>query len=649
MARLADAGLHVFDEAPTSLTAFRTGVAQFFDDAVRTRSSLTKLAPVKRVSWAVKNRAANIERAEGALKRMGLDTDFDLLDDVQEIQQKMTNVYLAGAIGSADNVHPVSWQRGMPDQGAREYGQVWARKLIEMVEDPLGKKALRRYAAHLAGDTPDGTLDVAAVVSHPRWQIMKHDLQLRYPGLDDMQLADRYMDDLLRQEIENLFAPLLVGKTPADKAKLIEDYVRTRKIETTLDGLPVNLNLTSRNVGGGSRQAGEVMVTLKNTALPMPREIPAPSFDPRFMSNDGNALSKLGDMVLRTFGEGATQVLNRRPAWVGEYKRWLANYRKIGVPDEVAVRLAQEHASEMVNYVYYNIDEAPFLVEKMNRAVPFFGATYEVLSTWTYKMPVAVGGSWPLGAGEFGRKFRRLMDAFVNLGIITRVEEDDGSVSHVLHLTPPEDSLSQNEIGTFLKGAGFKAVNTFESTIASILSMEDGLGLREGGYRLAVGDPLDFTDYGVLSFAQAQIGLNPFSNWAVTQMAAQIPGAADSERTAVAAGESLTDVADRMDVDAYDLARLNRGAFFDQLDEETYLRLMAGQITPDEIRFPEGLPLEVPDTDLWSNVIQDIFQPFGAIEDGKDLMTSRCQPVANVLASFRSLHVRVVPQAAHLW
>lgn len=632
MERLRSLGLtDIFDDVPASMTDFRTGIAGFLDDSVRNRTRLKKLEPIKSVPFMVKRRADRIAKAESKLTAMGLPSDFDLVDDIPEIQQKLTNVYLAGAVGGSDSTRAAQWARGMPDQGARNYGTTWGRKLVELVEDPYGKMALRRYAAELSGDAIPGAVNNKAVVSHSRWQMMRSELQQRYPDIeDDLELAGTYMDDLLRGEIDTLFAPLLANKLTDEQAHLIDTFVRSRQLETDLDGISYAIDLSSRNVGAGTRKMGELAVDLKNTKLPMPQNIPAPSFDPRFMENDAGALKKLGDMVLQTFGEKATQVMNRRPAWVSEYRRWYQNYTKLGIPEDVARKAAQEHASQMINYVYYNIDEAPFLVEKMNRALPFFGATYEVLSAWTYKMPASVGGSWLFGAGEFGRKFRRLMDAFVNLGLVTREEQEDGSITHTLNLRPrpttPEEAVGRhpNEMGLVFNGMAFNAVHTAEATISAILQMEDGLGLREGGIRLSVGDPLDPTDYGILSFAQANLGLNPQTNFLLTKAAALLPGAAGPDRTIIEPGETLADVAERYDIDVLDLARLNRAVFFDneEVGKLQYLALMAGRILPEEISLPEGTPLELPDTDVFSNVIADIYAPFGTLEDPKDLLLS---------------------------
>ena len=614
----------IFPEGlPRTMSVFKEAVASFLDDAVRDRTRVTKIQPIHNVTWAVKNRAVNIARAEAKLTSMGLPSSFDLVDDIPEIQQKMMHVYLAGAVGASD-IRNAQWATGMLDSQARNYGKTLGAKLIEFAEDPMGKIGLRRLATNLRAGTMDGTIQAEAIVNSSRWVAMRGILRQRFPMVeDDIELASRYMDEILEPEAHELFR--FVQHLPADQqADIVDDFVKNRRLRMNLEGSEYDINLKSGNYGKATRDVGEMVSThSRSQTVKFAENLPAPAFDPRFMAGDDpGMLKKLGDKVLKTFGEGASQVLNRRPAWIREYSRWFERYKALGIPEELIGKMAREHASQMINHVYYNIDEAPYLVGRLNRYIPFFGATYEVLSAWTYKMPVAVGGSWPLGVGEFARKFDRLLDAFVNMGIVTRVEEEDGSISYMLHLQPVDEATTPMEIGQFFRGAGYSAIRTLESTIGTILGMQEGLGLRSPGYQLTLGNPVDLTDYGVLSFAQANLGMSPTANFGITKLAALIPGAGDSERTAVGENESLTDLAERMDEDPIEIIKMNRGAIIDTLGSDQYNAILAGLVLPDEIVLPTGLPLEVPNTNLYSNVIEDFIQPFGAIEDPKDFMMS---------------------------
>jgi len=535
---------------------------------------------------------------------------------------KVVSGYLGEEVGASD-IKAYEWTKALTEQEAFTYGHVLGAKMVEMVEDEYGRMAIRRLAATLAGDTPGAGMDVNAILNSSRWELMRHDLALQFhDATSDAELAIRYMDEILDVEIRHLFAPFLDGKDVQEASDMLMDFAKTRKLETEVEGFSVSFDLRGANYAGGTREVGDFAAAMRtNPRVNMPPNLSSASLDPRFMAHDDRGMvSRFSDGILSFFGEGASQVLNRRPAWIKEYSRWYENYRALGVPDDIAQTMANEHATKMVNYVFFTMDEAPYYVAKLNRYVPFFGATYEVLSAWSYKMPVAVGGSWPMGVGEFARKFQRLMDGLVNTGIVTREEQDDGTVSHILNLVPAESyGASPNEVGRTLQGAGYAAISTVEEVVATILGMEDGLGLRQQGYRLAVGHPLNFQDFGMMSFAQTHVGLNPLANIAVTTAAALYPGAAGPKRTSTGeGGETLAELADRLDLDVNELVRYNRSIFTNKEtfgSYQLYNEILGGVKDPGEVRIPANTILKLPDTSTWDLVLRDIFQPFGDVDN----------------------------------
>ena len=628
--RLKNNGLFedIFPKGTKELSLFQVKqrVAGFIQDSVYGRTRIDKLDPIKKVGWAVRNRTWNISKAEGFLTNRKLGLDFDFAKDAEEITMKVVAGYLGESVG-ATAPSTYRWTGTMTDTEAYTYGQVYGAKLVELVEDVYGKIAMRRLASRLAGETPGPGIDAAAVINSSRWELMRPDLKLRYPGIaGDVELAEKYMDEVLDVEVRHLLAPFLEGKAGDEAAEMIETFVRTSVLETTVADNAVKIDLRGANYAGGTQSLGELATKVKSDLnIKMPESLTAPSFDPRFMAHDDKRWpTKVADWTLATFGESATQLLNRRPAWLAEYSRWFDNYKALGVTDEVAAKMANGHATKMVNYVFFNMDEAPYYAQRLNKVIPFFGATYEVLSAWTYKMPVAVGGTWPVGGLEFARKFDRLMDGLVNMGFVTRNLEEDGSLTHTLNLVP-SDSLnaSDNEVGRFLAGAGFKAIHTVEETVATILGMEEGLALRSDGYRLAVGHPLNFEDFGMLSFAQTNIGMNPLTNITVTTAAALIPGAAGPKRTVTEEdGETLAELAERLDLEVNDLVRYNRDLFTDTETFGSYLLyngILAGVVDPTTVKVPGALPLRLPDTSTWENVVKDIFQPFGDVDNIQEL------------------------------
>lgn len=603
-------------DIPDSARGVRTAVERYVGNALYGRTRPSKLNPVKRVPWAVKNRAHSIKKAEKTLKKLDLPDAFDFHEAAQPINQRLVSGYLGEVVGSSQR-KMYQWQPGLTNDEAFTHGRVYGAKLIEFVEDPFGRAALRRRAAILRGETPDITGH--DLVNSSRWPQMAPDLRIKYANEpDDLAVAERYLDDMLSQEIEHLFKPFVNELSADELADLLDDFATTRRITATVGGQDVDWDLRSANFGAGVRQVGDFTASVRrDPTVELPGNLPAPSMDGRFMAEDDPGLpSRMANWVLQTFGENATQTLNRRPAWLSVYKRHFDNYRALDVPVEHAQQLATDHANKMVNHVFFNMDEAPYYVARLNRVLPFFGATYEVLGTWSYKLPVEVGGTWPAGIGEFTRKFDRLIDGLVNVGLLTREENRDGTISLTLNLVPPDNEMaSQQEFGRALQGAGFAAVNTLDQAVSTLLNLEEGLGLRSQGYRLAAGHPLNPTDYGILSFAQADVGLNPATNIAVTALAGRIPGATAPRREAVQPGETLADAAERLNVDVDELVRYNREVFIDTEDfgsSDLYNGLLGGQIDPEELVLPDLAVINLPGSSLW-DAMSDTFMPFGEI------------------------------------
>lgn len=630
--RLDEAGIKadIFpDGIPDSYTEVRRGVESFVNSALYGRTRPNKLNPIKRVPWAVKNRAHSISKAEKALKKFDLPNDFDFHVAARPIEQRLVSGYLGEAVGATDR-KLYQYTTGLSEEEAFTHGRVWGANLTRFVEDEFGRAALRRRAAILRGDQPDVTGH--DLVNSSRWEFMAPDLRMKYANeVDDVAIAERYMDEMLRDEINHLFSPFFTTSAPDEVADLLDTFASSRRLRGTVAGESVDIDLRGANHGGGLRDMGDLVASVRRDPnVDVPSNLPAPSFDPRFMAEDDASLpSRLANTILQTFGENATQTLNRRPAWIHTYKRNYDNYINLGIPADNAAKLATDHANKMVNHVFFNMDEAPYYVSRLNKILPFFGATYEVMGTWAYKMPAEIGGYWPAGIGEFTRKFDRIIDGLVNIGLLDREENEDGTTDITLNLVPPtvidpetgerklHPTASDNELGRMLQGAGWAAVNSVDQVVSTLLNLEEGLGLRSQGYRLSAGHPLNPSDYGILSFAQADVGLNPATNIAVSTLGALIPGATGARQDVSKEGETIADVAARLGVDPNELIRYNRSVFIDTEEfgsEELYEGLLNGNLDPEDIELPDRTIVRAPETAMW-DAISDTFMPFGEISN----------------------------------
>lgn len=621
--RIDDAGLTeaIFGKIkPKTLTDARKQILNFLEDSVYGRTRLNRLDPIKKASWAVRRKARKIHTAEEALAKNHLKLSFNLVDDVPDIHGKVMKGYLGDAAGVSSRVEAYHWDDVRSEKEAFAHGYAYTGRITQMLEDRYGRIAFRRVLARHRGKSFSPDIGERAIVSHPYWDLMKPDLSKKFPKAgNDLELARLYMDEVLEVEIKHLLQVFSQNMNKRQYDEFLNSLISNRRMKGSLFGEAFDINISGGRHGDGVREFGEFARKMRGESQFSLPDVYAPSLDPRFMSGQHNR-KKIRDRILQFFGDTASQALNRRPAWVREYKRWFENYRAIGVPEDVAASLANDHAAQMVNYVFFNMDEAPYLAEKLNKYIPFFGATYEVLSAWTYKMPVAVGGVWPVGAAEMARKFQRLMDAFVNMGLVTREMDEEGNVSHMLHLLPPDHESYSTEAASMLNGAGYHIVNTLENVVSTVFGwmfggLDEGKKLRDQGYRLSLGHPLNFGDYGVLSYAQFHAGLNPAVNFVISRIAALVPGAGDDRRTVTEeGGENLAELSERLGYDMKEIVRLNRDAIVNLIGYEDYNRLLADTMYAEDVDLPSGLPIRLPDSRLWS-VLEDIFFPFGQVDE----------------------------------
>ena len=611
------------DEVP-SLSRIEGMLASYLSKAVNDRTRLDKLSPVKRASLRVRRNAKKIEKGEKILDAMGRPSDWSIVDDVPEIQQRMLQTYFGRQAG-ASGVQPRFWGESMSEADAFEYGYAYGQKVGQMLQDDFARLAFRRVIAQMSNQPLAGN-DGKALVHLPEWRIMRDMLAERFGIIDDdVALAERYLDEVLEPEIIKLMEPLTAGMDDTTTIRTLRNLEQNRRYRANLGGIDYDIDLTSGNFGKALNDFGDLVADqrVNSDVITFPRQILGNSTDMRFMASDDKRFyTRWSNHILQFAGEGVTQVLNRRPAYLRTYRRYHQHYLDIGVEPSLAVELAHNHAAEAVNYVYFNSADAPYVVQKLNGHVPFFTATYEVMNTWAFKMPEAVGGYWHFGAGEFARRMQRLMDGLVNIGLVTREKQDDGSVTHTINLSPNLEDYN-SDLGGSLGALGFQAIRGLAFIPEQLLNLimeTDADGLYDDGISITVGHPLNPQDYGVLSFAQANIGLNPVPNLAVSALAATTGLAADTKRTQVAAGETLADVAARLEVEVEELARHNRGliAENEELGYEVYEALLAGQITPDEIQLPAGASMYDPSTSMW-DAIEEIFMPFGKITDVADL------------------------------
>lgn len=546
------------DGAPASLSAARRQTEKFIDHAVATSAGLHKLDPLTRVRRSARTAARRTDRARQYLEDTGLSLkQADAAFEAIQMQQVSR-----GFVGDAAGIfspQPSFYIAGGAAEDLTTHGQKLGFHILRSAEDTFGKMAYMRWVDELRGVPYGADRTARALTENSKWPWLKHDLMRRFDGVtDDVQLAQRYFDEIVGPENKYYLEPLLEGQDDLIKADLIEGLVTDKRLNTTVAGHDLNLNFEHPKTAADN--LGELVVTAGDD-ITWPKELAALPFDPRIIAKD----PKLSRKMLQFFGDELSQKINRRPAFMGAQRRWKKQFEAVGIPEELATKMAAQKAATEVNSVFFDPELAPHLVKKLERYIPFFKATYEVASQWLYKMPVAAGGYYPMGVGEFARKIDRTMQALVETGFVV-VEEQGGKRNFVLEL-------------------GDAAVN--------------------------LGDPLNPTSFGMLSFFQFTVGANPLMTWGLSEVKGKLPWATDDRRDAALEGESWAEMSQRLGVDPAELARLNRGLFYDgDLGELNYLRILSGVTDISDIPVPFGTVVRIPQSGVGA-ALEELLLPMG--------------------------------------
>ena len=257
-------------------------------------------------------------------------------------------------------------------------------------------------------------------------------------------------------------------------------------------------------------------------------------FDPRFAVQEagvGASARRVVDGIMTVFGEQASQRLNRQPSWITANKQWFRHFKRIGLEDEFARTLANEKATETINWIFYNTAAQTRMLRSMNKVSPFFTAWWEVMQTWAYKIPSQNYAG--LGHAQLARKVDRFMKGLVKTGIVEISDPDElGERQWFLNLKKP----GETEINAF----GAAVSNLGRSYIESPFRVVEHLAnlgrmatqpwtLQEGkigwdfdeykpvdlsdfgkdSYQLAIGSPINPLDHGIFAVNQMFMGVNP--------------------------------------------------------------------------------------------------------------------------------------------
>jgi hypothetical protein len=357
-------------------------------------------------------------------------------------------------------------------------------------------------------------------------------------------------------------------------------------------------------------------------------------FDPRFGQGEDtrNMFRRFTDYTLQRFGEDATQKFMRQPAFVHVFDKEFQRLKGYGWAEDVARVHATEKATETINWIFFNNNSNTAFLRRMNNIVPFFSAWWEVMSTWAFKIPSQT--FMPLGYTALARRVDRFFQGMRETGLI----EQDENGQMFLNF---QDNLGGNTAGAALSKIGRTMTRT-PVTIAEWLGgigklavdAVDGDGIHfdkfepvdlsafaKDGFFINVASPLDLSGntHGVMGINNFQFGLTPVLSYVATQALERSGFAGDIKLKDTEKelpffseeGDSILSIIDgNQDISLNQFINLNHDALEEAWGRERLNRIKSGFISGEEVTIPKGT-YKVPETSLFTQLIDDTFFPFG--------------------------------------
>lgn len=593
----------------------------------------------------------------------GIKPGFDWAADVPEIINK-SNVWLLSE-EMQSSIKPLTWSERLRRQDIPAYADSWFKKAQQVLGDRNGNYALQRMADK--AQNIEGTYTASSFRRTKGWQEMRGEIAnvARERGknvddingveyLDDLALAEWYLDTIVEDDwILTLLKPLW-GEDMDEKARILRELANGKQTKVTVDGIEFDLDLrpnTHVDNRAGNRRFFEKQYDVGNFAFPEVAGYLHPLYGQSTLPGIAAYPRKMTNWILQTFGETASQKLHRQPAYIFQRKMWYQQMKRLGWDDADAAHLAHQKAFEMVNYTYFNNQHTGHIVARMNKAIPFFSAQMEVLSTWAWKIPRM--NYLPLGYARMLHQMDKVMQGFVKLGLVDI--NDEGQWSILLD----DDANTVNPFGNALSKGMKEWVQSPVTLIEQIANTYrlvaqgsdyepiDFSAWKGDFYKLPIGSPVMLGSHGVMGVNQIEMGPGPGINLAATaglNLIKRLPFAADRE---LIEGKTLAEAYDQLpdDVSTAEFVEINQRVLREHLTPEQYNLLWRedGYFANPEAIDIEGLPLQVPGSSLFDTWLYESFEqvvfPYGHIETPQGLIRS-LQPagISYMLRGLTGIH-----------
>lgn len=587
-----------------------------------------------RFNWArrVQLKQRRIDRAHRTLDDAGLLQSFRWDTDALDITNRslFSEFFEEVSTGYMD----MEYRAGMMDRASvQSFGRGWGRQVFQMFnDDPIIRTyGLNRLVSQGTGATEQ--YGAARLVNDPNWEKIKPKVLEHFAGNNktvgsELDLAEWYLKNVV-DEISMTLLDDVANNNISQRVELAQTMLERGTYTAEYgDGIVHKIDFSSNNYEGVVNTFKEITGSRNSLNLPAPKTVSA-VIDPRFGQKSDKGfmagLRRKTTWIMQKFGEDATQALHRRPAYLAVHGRYYNYAIDMGATPEVARGVADEKATEIVNYIFFNNKDIPYLIKDMNKVIPFFSALFEVAQTWAWKIPAADGA---LGHATLLRKVDRTIDALHNVGILSTDEDGQMSVrgdpsgevgfSKGLGLVVQAPAF----LASHLVGLGRLMIEPFDADGVAIEPYKpaDLSAWAKDGFTLAIGNPLDPSSHGIMAVNQLSLGVTPLLSYPLGKLT-ETTVAADTQIRDLEPGMTLGGYAEIFpDEELADMIFLNRDALEEINGKEAVARAFSGLGDPTKLEMPTFVSL--PGTSLWETWLDGTVFPFGKMDQAGQVITS---------------------------
>ena len=622
----------------TSASKVRAAVAHVLSKSFLEETNSDILKGTRYLTRRVVRRTRLAHIGRERMKEMGLNPDFSFVhgSNVPDIMNKSFGRIFVDDVVAAGSVPVQMTGVGMTIEQTHRYSVALGRSIFQLGNDAVMRHFGLKRVLHRFAHGSNLTSDAYALRSSPWWYEIRTnvrrmaDWDIEHSGLDpklvesDVTLSEWFLDSIIDPYTEYMYGWMWKGLEGDEAINVVGGLYRLEPVEIKVGNGAYVIDLHASHEGSLVKTV-EKMVSeqsmVPNHGLP---PTVTSHWDAKYVFEEGSpdslgAVAKhTARFIMALAGDKWSQYLNRRPAWLSAYRDHYRYFLDRGFAPEAAQQAAHYAATDIVNRVYYNMENAVPFLRAFSKVSPFFTAWWEVAQTWAYKIPNVWG--WPVGVPTLIRKVDRMIQGLVKCGLLEIESEPSpdspiGTRSMRLRLDP--HAMTGNPLGDVMSQALYHFLSTPVTFVTHLLGIRNMLGwddyqsARKDVWQLAVGNPLDFWSHGIMGVNQAYLGLNPLGTFAASKILTAIPAAVDYDQEETQAGETVAALAERWDTSPSAIYNLNRGAFIDLWGEDVAKDAFAGRLSPELLHIETPLSLKVPGTSLIVDMIDPFFFPFG--------------------------------------